>query len=133
MANRAIINSWSAYGVVLEEPTLMSLKDDVVCAKTILAVEGGTYLPLTAFNKKAHVLCALVHRGATILAKGYVQSKVTITSNQGKMLVGTTFKVTDFVVMKKEPVAVDEANFADVVQLYEPSSYMQMEEEENAK
>ena len=135
----AISNSWSVLGVVNEEPKLMKIKDNKVMARTVLVVrsEGTdekTYLPVVAFNKKAHIFCSLAHRGSTIFAKGVIKSNVSITSKQGKSLIGISFKITDFSVLIREPIETGEGDFADIVQLYDPESFMDTgdeEEEEN--
>lgn len=123
-----LLNNWCAYGFLNEEPKIMKLDDEGKCmAKSILVIEENgqkTYIPIIAFNKKAHILCSLAHRGSAIYAKGTIGSKTEITSEQGKTLIGILFKVTDFVVLKKEPLKVEDIDFVNVVKFYDPDSYM---------
>ena len=129
----AITNNWNAYGVVLEEPKIMKLSEGKIMCRTVLAVgvdhqKANAYLPIVAYNKKAHIFAQTVHKGATICCKGVMVSKESITSQQAKVLVGLMFKITDFVVLIKEPVKTNELDFVDVVQLFNPENFM---EEEN--
>lgn len=132
----AVKNNWTAVGVVTTEPVLQKYGDEVVVAKTILTIDPinngdkPTYLPVCAFNKKAHVLCAIAHKGSTIFAKGTINSSTSLTSIQGKTLVGVSFKITDFVVLKREPIKVDEQDFVEVVQLYDPEAFMEVEDDD---
>lgn len=127
-------NQWTAYGVVAQEPRLKKLANEKVLAFTILITESAgekVYIPIYAFNEKAHVLCALAHKGAIIFAKGIFRTKVRTTSVQAKNLIGLFMKVNEFEVLVREPVAVEDINFADTVALYDPDNFM--EEEENVK
>lgn len=127
-------NNWSALGVLQSEPKLIKISDGKVMARAVLvcdAVEGKTYIPIAAFNKKAHVLTALAHRGSIIYATGSMYSTTQITSKKGKTLVGITFKLNDFVVLVKEPIKTSDEDFADVVQMYDPDNFM--EDSENAE
>ena len=127
-------NQWSAYGVVLQEPILKKLSEKRVMAFTIIMTYSAgdkTYLPIYAFNKKAHVLCALVHKGASIFAKGSFRTTTKTTSIQAKQLISMFLKVNDFEVLIKEPVKIDDIDFADTVALYDPDNYM--EEEDSGK
>ena len=133
----SVSNEWHALGVVNDEPVLKKLDTKGgVMAKTVLVIapemngEEPVYLPIEAYNKKAHVLCALAHRGSTIFVKGKLKSNLRLTSQQGKTLVGISFKVNDFAVLIREPVKVTEMDFAQVVQLYEPEAFMATDEEE---
>ena len=129
------VNNWCVLGTVHSEPKLMKIKNGVM-AKTVIAIDPDIngderiYLPVVAFNKKAHTLCALAHRGSIIFVKGRFKSHLTITSNQGKTLVGLTFKVLDFEVLAREPIDVNEDDFVGVVQLYEPETFMEGDEED---
>lgn len=132
MAN---INNWSVVGVVNAEPKLMKIKDNKVLAKTVLVIRSTdsdekTYLPVVAYNKKAHVLCSLAHRGSTIFAKGVIKSSINTTSKQGKTLVCISFKITDFSVLIREAVESGEDDFVETVQLYDPEAYMDSGESE---
>lgn len=127
-----LANNWTALGVVQREPKLVKIANGKVMARTVIicdSLEGKTYLPVVAFNKKAHVLAALAHRGSTIYASGSMFSKTQLTSKQGKTLVGLTFKITDFIVLVREPVETKDVDFADVVQMYDPDNFMEVEED----
>lgn len=133
----ALLNCWSAYGVLNEEPKIMKLDDEGKCmAKSILVVQDHgmkTYIPVIAFNKKAHILCSLAHRGSAIFAKGTISSKTETTSEQGKTLIGILFKITDFTVLKKEPLKVEDVDFVNVVKYYDPDTYMAERIKENVE
>ena len=127
-------NQWTALGVVAQEPHLKKLGDKKVFAFTVLITESAgenVYLPLYAFNKKAQVFAQLAHKGSVIFVKGIFRTAVKTTSVQGKQLIQVFLKVNDFEVMIREPVKVDEIDFADTVALYDPDNYM--EEEEDGK
>ena len=127
-------NQWTALGVVAQEPILKKLSDKKVMAFTILITESAganTYLPIYAFNKKAHVLTALAHKGSVIFVKGIFRTTVKTTSVQGKQLIAIFLKVNDFEVMIREPVKVQDIDFADTVALYDPDNFI--EEEENSE
>lgn len=133
----AEINTFYAIGVVNEEPKLRKLDNGKLMARTILAVydrnnlEVKHYLPLTAFNKKARILTNLCHRGSTIYVKCTISTDVTTTSIQAKQLISVTFRVIDMVVLKREPMACEDLDFADVIQLYDPETFMDIGEENN--
>lgn len=133
------ITTWHAVGVVNVEPVLKKLSGGKVMARTILAIEPErvgepmVYLPVHAFNKKAHVLCAQAHRGSTIYCKGTFRSNLQTTSQQGKTLIGILFKIIDFTILIKEPVAVEEKDFIETVRLYEPEAFMEEEDEEDVE
>lgn len=132
----AIMNSWTAYGVVLEEPKLMKLSEGRLMCRTVISVgiehrDSRAYLPIATYNKKAHIFAETVHKGATIYCKGIIQSHENITSKQGKVLVGLIFKVTDFVILIKEPVSTNELDFVDVVKYFNPENFTKEEEETN--
>ena len=127
-------NQWTTYGVVAIEPRLKKLGDKKVMAFTIIITESAgenTYLPIYAFNKKAQVLCQLAHRGSIVFVKGIFRTTVKTTSVQGKQLIAIFLKVNDFEVLIKEPIKVDDIDFADTVALYDPDNFM--EEDENGK
>lgn len=127
-------NQWTAYGLVLQEPRLKKLGDKRCLAFTILVTESSgekVYLPIYAFNDKAHVLCTLAHKGAMLFVKGIFKTKVRTTSVQSKELIGMFLKVNEFEVVVKEPIKVEDIDFADTVALYDPDNYM--EENENVK
>ena len=127
-------NQWNAYGVVMQEPQLRKLGNKKVMAFTILMTESAgakSYLPIYAFNTKAHVLCSLAHRGSMIFAKGTFKTAVKTTSIQGKQLISLFLKITDFEVLLREPIKVADIDFADTVALYDPDNYM--EEEDNGE
>ena len=93
---------------------------------------GGVtdYLPITVFNKKAQVFVALVHKGSKIYAKGTIMTKLD-TTDYGKTIIAISFKVTDFdVIQRTEPSNIEESDFVDVVELYDPESFMDSEEGE---
>lgn len=125
-------NQWTAFGVVAQEPRIKKISKDKVIAFTVLISESANekvFLPICAFNNKAHVLCSLAHRGSQIFVKGTFRSKTKITSVKSKTLVCLFLKVSEFQVMVREPVKVEENDFADTVALYDPDIYM--EEDEN--
>ena len=129
----SVTNSWEALGVVQEEPKLMKLSEGKIMCRSVLAVgiehkKGLAYLPVVAYNKKAHIFAETVHKGATIYCKGIIKSHESITSQQAKVLVGLSFKINEFVILIKEPVKTDEISFADVIQLYNPDNFMEVEE-----
>ena len=127
----AATNSFVITGVVLEEPMLKKLSGGKVMANTIVKVVGGenTIVPIVAFNKKAHILCALAHKGSQIYAKGVLKSKTHITSEKGKTLIELILKVTDFAVLVKEPIQVEEGDYVDIVKLYDPELITDEEED----
>lgn len=127
------MSNWSALGVVVEEPKLMKLGEDKVMAKTILCVNAkescdkNMYLPVVAFNKKAHVLCSLAHKGSYIFAKGTFLTNERITSKQGKTLIALNLKITDFEILVKKPLEINEIDFVQTVQLYDPEIILEEE------
>lgn len=128
-------NQWTAYGVVAYEPKLMTLNKGVVAAKTVLITETAgvkVHLPVVAYNKKAHVLCAVAHKGSTIFAKGVFLSHTEVTSIQGKTLIGVDMKINEFEVMIREPVNVEDVDFVDIAAKYDPEFVIE-EENENVK
>lgn len=127
-------NQWTAYGVVAVEPRLKKLGDKKVMAFTILITESAgvnTYLPIYAFNKKAHVLAELAHKGAMLFVKGIFRTTVKTTSVQGKQLIQVFMKVNEFEVLIREPIKVNDIDFADTVALYDPDNFI--EEDENGE
>ena len=53
------------------------------------------------------------------------------TTDYGKTIIGLTFKVIDFDVIKRtEPSDIEESDFVDVVELYDPESFMENDNEE---
>ena len=127
-------NQWTAYGAIAFEPKLKKLGDGKVMAFTVLITESAgenTYLPLYAFNKKAQVFCQLAHRGSMVFVKGIFRTTVKTTSIQGKQLIAVFLKVNDFEVLIREPVKIDDIDFADTVALYDPDNFM--EEDENGE
>ena len=127
-------NGWTGYGVVAQEPVLKKLSDNKVMAFTVLISESAgqkTYLPVYAFNEKAHIMCSLAHKGSVIFAKGIFKTKVQTTRIQAKVLIGLFLKINEFEVLLKEPIRVDEIDFANTVALFDPDNFM--EEEESVK
>lgn len=127
-------NQWTAYGVVAIEPAIKKLGNGKTMATTVLISESAgekVYLPLVAFNSKAHVMCTLAHKGSIVFVKGGFRTKTHTTSIRAKTLVQVFLKVNEFEVLVREPVEIDNIDFADTVALYDPDSFM--EEEENVK
>lgn len=125
-------NQWSIYGVVLFEPKIMKFSDNDIVARTVIMTESigkKTYLPISAYNKKAHILAALAHKGSTIYAKGIFKTKTTTTSIQAKELIHIELKITDFDVIIREPIKIKDLDFADVVAAYDPDAFMEVEED----
>lgn len=123
-------NQWTAYGVVALEPTLKKLSGGKVMATSILITQSANenvYIPICAFNDKAHVLCALAHKGSIIFAKGIFRSKLTTTSIQAKSLISISMKINEFEVLVREPIRVEDLDFADTVALYDPEAFMEVE------
>ena len=127
-------NQWTAYGVVAQEPRLKKLSEKRILAFTILITESAgekVYLPIYAFNDKAHVLNTLAHKGSMIFAKGTFRTNVRTTSIKSKQMIGLFLKISEFEVLVREPIDVKELDFADTVALYDPDNFM--EEDENVK
>lgn len=125
-------NQWTAYGVVLYEPRLMKMSGDHVACRTVIATQSAkekVYLPITAYNKKAHTLIALAHKGSTIFVKGSFRTKTTTTSIKAKELLHLELKVNEFEVLLREPVKIEETDFADAVAVYDPETFMEVEED----
>ena len=113
-------NQWTAYGVVLYEPRLMKMSGDHVACRTVIATKSAkekVYLPITAYNKKAHTLIALAHKGSTIFVKGSFRTKTTTTSIKAKEL------------LHLELVKIEDTDFADAVAVYDPETFMEVEED----
>ena len=127
-------NEWSALGIVAYEPIKKKIAQNTIVAKTVLLsnTKGEVQkIPICAFNEKAHTLCALAHKGSTIFAKGTIETSTKITSIQSKVLICLNLKVTEFEVLLREPVNIDNIDYADVVEMYDPESFIDMEEKEN--
>ena len=127
-------NQWTALGVVAYEPVLKKINDDLVAAKTVIISENNgekNQIPVVAYNKKAHVLCALAHKGSTIFAKGVFQTNMQLTSIQAKTLLTINFKIIDFEVMIREPVKISDVDYVDIAAKYDPEFFM--EEEDNVE
>ena len=125
-------NQWTALGVVAYEPVLKKLSEDRVAARTVIISESSgekTQIPVVAYNKKAHVLCALAHKGSTIFAKGVLCTNIELTSRQAKTLVMINFKITDFDVLIREPIKVDDIDYVDIAAKYDPEYFMEVEED----
>ncbi len=125
-------NGWTAYGIVLYEPRLLKLSGGHVAARTVVATESAgekVYLPITAYNKKAHTLVALAHKGSTVFLKGTFRTNTTTTSIKAKELLHLQLKVNEFEVLIREPVKIEDLDFADAVAVYDPDTFMEEEED----
>lgn len=130
----AATNKWQVVGIVMNEPKLMKIDEKHVVAKAIIKVEGkeNTLLPVATYNKKAHVFCALAHRGSLIVASGKIVCSTDITSIQAKTLISVSFKLNDFDVLRKEPIEVEYQDYVDIANICDPENFLE-EEKENVE